>query len=141
MHTTPAGSSGAGGEAGSTGLEPLISTVLRWGVLAAAFVILAGVALFVVEAGPGAILLAPRGIPPGAERDPSALRIVLRELWAQRHVPTAVTDLGLLLLIATPVLNVIVVAVGFARERDWMYVGIATFVLMMLIVGFALGRA
>lgn len=119
--------------------EAVISTVLRWGVLAAAAVILVGIALYVAEAGPGAILFAPRGVPPGVDRDPTSLRIVLDELIP--HQPAAVTDLGLLLLIVTPVLSVAFSLASFVVERDWMYAGFAAFVLAMLMVGFAIGRA
>lgn len=123
----------------SVGTEAVISTVLRWGVLASAAIILLGIALYVAEAGPGAILFAPRGVPSGVDRDPTSLRVVLDELIP--HQPAAVTDLGLLLLIVTPVLSVAFSLAAFVVERDWMYVGFAAFVLAMLMVGFALGRA
>jgi uncharacterized membrane protein len=123
----------------AAGPEAVISTVLRWGVVASAAIILLGVALYVMQAGPQAILFAPRGIPPGADRDPASLRAVLREVSPPQ--PAAIADLGLLLLIVTPVLSVAVLTVAFAVERDWMYVGFAVFVLAMLMVGFALGQA
>ena len=121
----------------SVGVEPVLDAVLRYGVLVATLVILCGVALFVAEGGLRAILLAPPGIPAGADADPRSLRDVLDDLITRR--PAAITDLGLLLLIAIPVLNVIAAAITFAVERDWMYVRIATFVLAMLVVGFVLG--
>lgn len=121
----------------SVRIGPVLSAVLRYGVLVATFVILCGVAAFIAEGGLRAILLAPRGIPAGADADPRSLGVVLDDLITRR--PAAITDLGLLLLIAIPVLNVIAAAITFAVEGDWMYVRIATVVLAMLIVGFVLG--
>ena len=113
--------------------------MLRWGVLFSAAIIFLGIVLYVAQAGPRAILLAPRGIPPGVDRDPTSLGDVLRGMITP--LPAAVADLGLLILIVTPVLSVALAAAAFAAERDWMYAGFAAFVLAMLMVGFALGRA
>ncbi len=41
-------------------------------------------------------------------------------------------QLGVLLLIATPIARVAFSVGGFVRQRDWMYVGIAAIVLMLL---------
>jgi uncharacterized membrane protein len=49
----------------------------------------------------------------------------------------AIIQLGLLLLIATPVLRVAYSALAFARRRDWVYVVVPTFVLLVLLVGLA----
>lgn len=119
-------------------LEAAISTVLRWSVVLSAAIILFGIALFVAQAGPQAILFAPRGIPPEAYRDPSSVGAVLHAMIPPQ--PAAVADLGLLILIVTPVVSVAVAAVFFAVERDWTYVGFAVFVLAMLLVGFVLGQ-
>lgn len=139
METKFAGTVGAGRGGRTASLDPVISTILRYGVLASAFVILIGVALFVMQGGARAVLFSPHVIPPGVEQDPRSLKVVLDQLSPRQ--PANITDLGLLLLIATPVLSVLVSAVAFAVERDWMYLGIATFVLAMLAIGFALGRA
>ncbi len=138
MKTRPAAGIRAGQRAPASP-EAVISTFLRFGVLTAAFIILLGVALYVAESGVRAILLSPSVIPPESERDPSSLRLVLDQLLPRQ--PAAVTDVGLLVLIATPVVGVATAIVTFARERDWTYVWIATLVLAMLILGFAIGRA
>ncbi|MEP7344048.1 MAG: DUF1634 domain-containing protein, partial [Gemmatimonadaceae bacterium] len=44
-------------------------------------------------------------------------------------------QLGLLLLIITPVARVALSLVVFARQRDWMYIGITSIVLILLVVG------
>jgi uncharacterized membrane protein len=55
--------------------------------------------------------------------------------------PLAIVALGLLFLLATPVLRVAVSIVAFALEHDWRYVGITALVLAILLVSFALGKA
>jgi uncharacterized membrane protein len=89
--------------------------------------------------GPRAVLLAPTIIPPGSEADPRSLRAVLDALIPAQ--PAAVTDLGLLLLLVTPVLSVAVAIVIFAEARDLLYVGISALVLAILILGFLIGAA
>lgn len=49
--------------------------------------------------------------------------------------------LGLLLLIATPVLRVVISIGLFARERDGLFVAITATVLALLLLSFALGAA
>ncbi len=49
--------------------------------------------------------------------------------------------LGLLMLIATPILRVAVALIGFARQGDRAYVVIAAVVLALLAASFLLGRA
>lgn len=120
-------------------VDALLSQVLRWGVLVSAAIILLGVALFVVQGGVPAILFAPRGAPASWNADPQSLGVVLAGLASAR--PAAVTDLGLLLLMITPVVSVGIAVAAFAARRDWLYVAIAGFVFAMLMLGFAIGSA
>ncbi len=129
---------GLRGTGGLRAIDPVISVVLRFGVLLSAAIIVAGIALYVVESGSRAILLAPSGIPAHADADPASLRVVLDQLGPPQ--PAAVTDLGLLVLIVTPVVSVAIATAGFGVERDWLYVGIGVLVLAALIAGFALGK-
>jgi uncharacterized membrane protein len=39
---------------------------------------------------------------------------------------------GILLLIATPVIRVLFVGIGYALEQDWLYVAVALIVLAVL---------
>jgi len=59
------------------------------------------------------------------------IRGILRE--ALRLSGRGIIQLGLLLLIATPVARVGMSIVGFAAERDWMYVRFASVVLVILL--------
>ena len=80
------------------------------------------------------------------------------DLFSQRDLPTAVPDLGevfqrvvasrpsgflalgLLVLIATPILRVIGSIVAFLYERDWRYALITTMVLLVLSVSLLVGK-
>lgn len=53
----------------------------------------------------------------------------------------AVVMVGLLLLIATPVLRVAVSIFIFVYERDWVFVAITSIVLLLLLTSFLLGKA
>ncbi|HEV2440552.1 MAG TPA: DUF1634 domain-containing protein [bacterium] len=118
----------------------VLGAVLRVGVLLSAAIILLGMALFVHRRGVQVILLGPRGVPAGGAEDPATVQALLDALTGNEHVPTAVTDIGLLTLMVTPVISVIVSLVSFARTRDWTYVALATFVLCMLALGVVAGR-
>jgi uncharacterized membrane protein len=50
--------------------------------------------------------------------------------------PESVMQLGLFLLIATPLVRVMFCIVGFLRQRDFLYVGISAAVLAILIYSF-----
>lgn len=120
-------------------IRPVVSTFLRYGVLIAAFVIMLGLILLLIQVGPSAFVFMPqiRSAEPGT--DLTSLRAILRELVPPE--PEAVMDAGVLLLVATPVLTVGAAVVSFALEADWLYVGISGFVLAILILAFALGRS
>jgi uncharacterized membrane protein len=51
-----------------------------------------------------------------------------------------IIQLGLLVLIATPVARVAFSVVAFALERDWLYVGITLLVLVVLLFSLAGGH-
>ena len=53
--------------------------------------------------------------------------------------PRSLIQLGILLLIATPVVRVVFCIVGFARQRDGIYVFISSSVLVILIYSFLQG--
>ena len=102
--------------------EVLISTVLRGGVLLSGSIILGGIAYFFLLKFGGRLVSLPF---------PHTLPAVFHDLV--RGEPLAVIGLGLLVLLATPVLRVIVSIVGFALEGDRTYVAITTLVLTILL--------
>lgn len=124
-------------------VEIIISEVLRWGVAASLMLIAGGTLLCFLRGGD-------YGAAGGTSADLARLlhagstfpRTAAWLLQGLRHAQgEAVLVLGLLLLIATPVLRVAVSILGFALERDRRYVAITIAVLLMLLVSFALGKA
>lgn len=112
--------------------EILVSTTLRLGVATSAGLILLGLLLGLLR-GAGS---RPGG-PPIAY--PTSLPAVLAGIRAGE--PLAFGALGLLVLIATPILNVGLLAVAFATEPDWPFVAISLVVLLLIGLGFALNTA
>ena len=112
--------------------ELIISNVLRGGVLASAAIILLGVVIFYVRA-------ATSGHTPSGKPFPTSLPAVGRGL--AHGDPLAIVALGLLVLLATPVVRVAVSVIAFALEGDRLYVVITALVLLILLASFALGKA
>ncbi|SRR5579883_2809920 len=111
-------------------MAAIIGWILQGGVLASAAVILFGILLLPFR--PGALTLQRLQTFP---HSPGAVWAGLLGLH-----PQAFITLGLLLLIATPVLRVAVSVVAFAIERDRLYVVITLLVLAILIASFILGK-
>src|SRR2546428_311278 len=108
-------------------VERFLGNLLRAGVILAATVILFGGVLYLVRHGAEPAdhkvfkgeppnLVSPRGILE------SALALESR----------GIIQLGLLLLIATPVARVVFSIYAFARQRDGLYVALTTTVLIIL---------
>jgi len=116
-------------------LEIRLGNLLRIGVTMAAGVVVTG----------GIIYLYRHGYEVSGYHDfrgePAALRTfsgILSES-AQFH-GRGIMQLGLLVLIATPIARVAFAAYGFARQRDWMYAGISTLVLLLLLYGLLVSK-
>jgi uncharacterized membrane protein len=113
-------------------VELLLGRLLQVGVAISAAVVLAGGAVYLVRHG---------GARPHYGRfvgEPAELRSVTGILHAVAAVRgRAIIQLGLLLLIATPVARVAFSLVAFLRERDRAYVLITSFVLALLLVSLA----
>jgi uncharacterized membrane protein len=120
-------------------IELLISRLLLAGVVTSMATVLAGLLLMFVH-HPGYLASAAdqqRLIAPGAAL-PNTLGEVARGVLAGRG--QSVIVLGLLLLIATPILRVAVSMLGFALQRDRAYTLISAAVLVVLVISFLLGK-
>ena len=53
----------------------------------------------------------------------------------------AIIQAGIILLIATPIIRVLFSAVGFIREKDYLYTAISLFVLFIIIISALSGHA
>jgi uncharacterized membrane protein len=103
---------------------------LRTGVILAAVVVLAGGAIHLAKYGSTRPDYLTFHGEPAEYRHVSG---VLRKVAVLRG--SALIQLGLLLLIATPIVRVAVSIFDFLRERDWLYVGVTLIVLAVLIYG------
>ncbi len=117
-------------------LEEAVGYVLRYGSFLSVGIILVGVVLmlwaFFFNGQPLP------GVPkPGDSASLEGLSGLLSGLRAKD--PSTVISLGLLVLIATPVIRVATTVVYFFFKRDRMYLAITTFVLLVLIAGFLVG--
>lgn len=109
-------------------IEDILGNLLRAGVAFSAAVVFLGAVIYLAKHG----------------RSPADYRVFEGEPSELRSVPgivrgaldlsgRGIIQLGLLLLIATPVARVILSIWGFAEERDRMYVAFTVIVLAILI--------
>jgi uncharacterized membrane protein len=112
---------------GDQRMELLIGILLRTGVLLSASVVFLGGIVYLVRHGHAvADYRVFRG-------ELSPLRTVAGVLHEARQFSgRAIIQFGLLLLIATPVARVLFSVIGFARERDYLYVFFTLAVLAIL---------
>jgi uncharacterized membrane protein len=109
-------------------LEIIVANLLRSGVALAAVVVLAGGIWY---------LVAPGATPPNYahfQGRPQTIRTL-----ADMRGSEAAMLIGLLLLIATPILRVVFSMIGFALERDYVYVALTAIVLIVLL--YSIGAA
>ena len=109
-------------------IEVIIGTLLRTGVTLAAAVVLIGAVVYLAHHGHEVADYS------SFHGEPEALRSVNGIVLGALHMSgRAIIQLGLLILIATPVARVAFSAVAFAIERDYLYVWITLFVLGVLL--------
>lgn len=111
-------------------IERIIAVLLQGGVLLAILVVLLGAALYL---GGHGRRIADFRVFHGSPWDlRSAPAVVRAALGGQRE---AVIQLGVLILIATPVARVLFALVAFAWDRDLVYVVVTAIVLGVLLYG------
>lgn len=109
-------------------IEMFLGQLLRLGVALAALVVISGGILYLKSA--------PTTIPNykifhGQPKEFTSVRETVQ--GSADFEPLAIIQLGLLLLIATPVARVFFSIVGFLMERDWLYIGVTIIVLVLLL--------
>jgi uncharacterized membrane protein len=115
-------------------LERLVGLLLQGGVLAAAAVVFAGAIMVLVRHGAEPVdFRVFHGAPPALRSLDSILR------GAVSLDSRMVVQLGLLLLIATPVARVALTLVAFVVQRDRLYVVLTSIVLALLAFGLFFG--
>jgi len=95
------------------------------GLLASAGFLIAGLAIRFVQGQPAA----------GAQ-PPQLATLAQRALQGNSD---PLLDVGLLLLVLTPVLRIVVLGIGWAVERNWRFALVAFFVMILLGFSVALG--
>lgn len=119
---------------GTEEMDRLIGRLLQIGVLVAAVVVLIG----------GVALLVTHGTAPAAFQTFSGGKDGLTNVGAVfRGVlagdARAITQFGLVLLIVTPVARVALTLGAFIHQKDRLYIGITTVVLILLLYGLLAG--
>lgn len=113
--------------------EHAIALVLRYGSLLATVIMAVGLGLLLVRGGLSAM--------PQFHR-PRAHRIAVAALAPElvKFNPAAMIELGILLLLLTPIFRILVAIVTFALERDYKYVLVSVGVLavVLLSISFAI---
>jgi uncharacterized membrane protein len=117
-------------------VETLVGNLLRSGVLLAFAVVLAGGVIFLMRHG---------GESPQQYQvfhgEPAELRTVAGIVQNALSLSgRGLIQLGLLLLVATPVMRVAVSLLAFVSQRDWTYVLATTIVLACLLFGLLGGQ-
>ena len=110
-------------------MELALAMLLRAGVLLAAALVLAGGLLYLVRDG---------GLRPHYGQftgEPGNLQHPGGVLTAALHLqPLGLIQLGVLVLLVTPVVRVAFSLLAFAREKDLTYVGMTAVVLLVLVL-------
>ena len=112
-----------------------IGTLLRAGVVLAACVVAIGGVAYLLQHGSSVAdytVLPP--VPPELRSVPNILRAALA------FQPMAIIQLGLVLLLATPIARVALALILFARQRDALYVAVTTIVLALLLFSLLAGQ-
>jgi uncharacterized membrane protein len=115
-------------------VEQMVGNLLRIGVLIAAAVTIAGGIAFMIHHGS---LVPDHSVFRGQPAMLSSVAGVIAGVMALE--PAAIVQLGIVLLIATPVARVLLTLIAFAVQRDWMYVLISAIVLALLAYSLIVG--
>jgi uncharacterized membrane protein len=120
-------------------VEHLVARSLLAGGLVGVVLILLGGGIYAAHGGFHHHVLQltrpPGGKPPGVF---ASVRQVLDGLRGRPLDPLALTALGLVALMATPIIAVTLAIPGFLRAGDYRYAAIAAFVLTLLVVSLTL---
>jgi uncharacterized membrane protein len=117
-------------------VEELIGNLLQTGVIVASAVVILGGGVYLFHHG----LSAPQyHVFMGEPTDLRTLSGIVRDVLALRG--RGIIQLGLLLLIATPIARVAFSVVAFALERDRLYVVVTLIVLAILLYSLTSGQA
>jgi uncharacterized membrane protein len=113
---------------GDEKIEIVVGNLLRAGVMLSASVVIIGAVFYLIRYGHSPMEFR---VFRGEPADLRSIRGILHAAFTLRG--RGIIQLGLLLLIATPVARVAFSIFGFAKERDSMYVLFTTIVFLILL--------
>jgi uncharacterized membrane protein len=113
---------------GDKDLERIMGNLLRYGVLASLFVVLIGAVFYLFQHGSSSpsykkFLGEPKRL--------SEIKDVWHSAWQGRG--RSIIQLGLFILIATPIARIVFSIIGYILERDYLYIIITMIVLSVIL--------
>jgi len=114
-------------------MEIWISYVLRIGVLTAGAIILVGLAWFLIAGSPSGPKTLNDVIGSGGHGIVVSPRTIVSGIAAAN--PTAIIQLGVLVLILTPMMRVLMTVFLFFAQRDMIFVAVTVIVFAVLVFG------
>jgi uncharacterized membrane protein len=110
-------------------MDLIIGNLLRAAVIVSAVFVLTGAVIYLVRHG---MEMPDYGVFTGVPKNLRGLREIVEAAWQIRSL--GIIQLGLLLLIATPVARVVFSVFAFLIQRDYMYVVFTLIVLAVLLL-------
>lgn len=117
-----------GGQWSDRRVERIVGTLLRTGVMLSAAIVVIGAIMFLFQHGTDQF---DYRVFSGTRPELCTIGGIFREAFSLHS--RGIIQLGLLMLIATPVARVLFSVFAFALENDKVYVGITIFVLVILL--------
>ena len=111
-----------------TDVQLLIGTVLRWGVIIAMIVVFCGGLIYVKRYGHETASYHKFNGEPAFLKNITGIFNGILEIKGR-----AIIQLGILLLIATPIVRILLSIISFLLEKDYLYVMITAIVLSIII--------
>ena len=119
-----------------TDMQLLLGRVLRLGMIVSIAIVFVGGIVFLYRHGHSIPNYKEfKGIPPFLQNMGSLFNSAF-SLHGQ-----AIIQLGIILLIATPILRVVFSTIGFVLEKDYLYTGISLLVLLIIFASMLSGHA
>ncbi|KQM69371.1 hypothetical protein ASE74_05050 [Pedobacter sp. Leaf216] len=115
-------------------VEKIVGKLLRFGVITASIVVLAGGILFLIQYGTAA--RPDYHIFKGEENSYITFKGIFMGIFTLK--PMAIIQFGVLLLIITPIMRIVFSLFAFVIEKDKMYV-IITLIVLAIILGSTFG--
>ena len=114
-----------------TDLETVIGYLLRYGVLSASLVVIAGGVVYLIRHGHELPAYRQFMGEPDKMRQP---RLMLEAVMRGEGRP--LIQLGLLILIATPIARIAFSVIGYLLEKDYLYAVLTVIVLLVILLNF-----